>query len=120
MSNRFRPDARLRVRAEFTRVQDTGRRVSTRVLTLIGATNGLGHDRLGIIASRRMGNAVMRNRAKRRLREIFRQGDRDVPPAGQPGLDLVAIARRDLVRVPFGEARVDVAAAIRKLRRTCT
>ena len=66
-------------------MQETGRRVATKYVTLLGKANTLGHDRLGVIASRRLGNAVMRNRAKRRLRELFRHthpddAGRDVRP----------------------------------------
>ena len=119
MSKKFGRDVRLRARAEFTAVQDNGRRVSSRFLTLLGLPNALGRDRLGIIASRRLGGAVVRNRAKRRLREIFRHGGADVIPAGQPSLDLVAIARRDLVLAPIADVRADVRSAIGRLRRAC-
>ena len=93
MSKTFGREVRLRTRAQFTAVQDHGRRVSSRYVTLLAKTNDLGRDRLGIIASRRVGSAVMRNRAKRRLREIFRQEQPDVSSAAQPSIDVVAIAR---------------------------
>jgi len=116
MSQKFGRDVRLRTRAEFTAVQDTGRKVSSRHVILIGRPNQAGRDRLGIIASRRVGDAVARNRAKRRLREIFRQGEPDVITTGQPSLDLVAIARASLVDAPFAELRSDVQSAVRRLR----
>jgi len=116
MSHKFGRDVRLRTRAEFTAVQDTGRRVSSRYVTLIGRVNALGRDRLGIIASRRVGGAVLRNRAKRRLREIFRQGQPDMSQPPGPTLDVVAIARADLAKAPFGQLRTDVESALRRLR----
>ncbi len=58
MAQRFGPDARLRNRAEFKAVETGGRRVSGRFLTLVGKPNGRPNDRLGIIASRRVGGAV--------------------------------------------------------------
>jgi len=116
MSHKFGRDVRLRTRAEFTAVQDAGRRVSSRYVTLLGRVNALGRDRLGIIASRRVGGAVLRNRAKRRLREIFRQGRPDVTLQPQPTLDLVVIARADLARAPFSQVRADVESALRRLR----
>ena len=116
MPQKFGRDVRLRARAEFTAVQDNGRRVSSRFLTLIGRANGLGYDRLGIIASRRVGGAVVRNRAKRRLREIFRREEPDGMTPDPKSLDIVAIARRDLALAPFVLVRADVQAALKKLR----
>lgn len=117
MSKSLGRHVRLRVRGEYTAVQERGRRVSSRYLTLIGMPNQLDHDRLGIIASRKLGGAVIRNRAKRRLREIFRQSEPDTVPSGQPALDLVAIARRDLVSAPFADVNRDVQAAMARLRK---
>src|SRR6188768_2536808 len=58
MSTRLDRSVRLRVRAEFSLVQDQGRRVATRYLTLLAMPNSLNRDRLGIIASRRLGGAI--------------------------------------------------------------
>jgi ribonuclease P protein component len=119
MSNRFGPAARLRSRAEFTAVQQGGRKAPGRYLTMLGRPNSLGHDRLGIIASKRVGDAVDRNRAKRRIRELFRHTGK--PAARVPGtadLDLVVIARSELVQAPFPAVAADFHAALKKLRGT--
>ena len=113
MAGGFGPDARLHTRGEFVAVEDGGRRVAGRFLILVGKPNGRATDRLGIIASRRVGGAVDRNRAKRRLRELFR---RRAPLAGPRALDVVAIARPDLVRAPFADVQTDFLAALNKLR----
>jgi ribonuclease P protein component len=109
----FGRDARLRTRGEFVAVETGGRRVSGRFLILLGKPNGLDADRLGIIASRRVGGAIERNRAKRRLREMFR---RRAPQHGPRALDVVAIARPDLVSAPFADVQTDFLAALTKLR----
>lgn len=57
--------------------------------------------RLGVIASRRVGNAVRRNRAKRRLREVFRLNQEQLPPA----CHLVLIARASLPEESFAETQ---------------
>lgn len=116
MSHTFGRGARLSTRAEYTAVQEAGRRVSGRFLTLLGRPNGRSQDRLGIIASRRVGGAVVRNRAKRRLREIFRREASETVRADRPAIDFVAIARTDLARAPFAAVDADVRAALRKLR----
>ncbi len=117
MSVRFGPAARLHSRAEFTAVQQHGRRVSARFLTMLGQPNTLGRDRLGLIASRRVGGAVQRNRAKRRLRELFRrqQPDRAAPDAAVAGWDVVVIARSEAATAPFAELETDFTSALRRL-----
>jgi ribonuclease P protein component len=113
MSERFGPEARLHNRTEFQAVERGGRRVSGRFVTLVGKPNGGPADRLGIIASRRVGNAIARNRAKRRLREVFR---RRTQPGGLRALDVVVIARPELVEAAFAAVQSDFLAALTKLR----
>ena len=83
--------ARVRKRAEFERIQKGGARVSTRSFVLIiAARSDRGPTRLGITASRKIGGAVTRNRAKRIVREAFR-AEREL---FLPGIDLVVIVRK--------------------------
>lgn len=105
-TGRFRRTDRLLVSQEFRRVMRVGRRVPHGDLVLVIApaknkrrgngvlATGRG-SRLGITASRKVGNAVCRNRFKRRVREWFRgrraEFERD--------LDLVVIARRSGARL---------------------
>lgn len=117
MSTTFGPALRLRVRAEFDLVQRQGRRVSTRALILLGHPNDRDHDRLGIIASRRFGHAVMRTRAKRRLREVFRrQGPGNVRESGRQPMDVVAIPRREMLTLPFATFEAEFVRALERLR----
>jgi ribonuclease P protein component len=117
MSLRFSSTVRLKARPEFLLVQEQGHRVATKYLTLLGMANGKPTDRLGLIASRKFGNAVARNRAKRRLREIFRRHEPDtIGERGLKGLDLVAIPRRALLEASFAVVDADFCAAVLKLR----
>jgi ribonuclease P protein component len=61
-----------------------------------------GPPRVAVVASRRVGNAVDRNRAKRVLREASRQ------IAWAPGTDVVLVARGGCVTSPMGEVRDEV------------
>ncbi|MEI9952641.1 MAG: ribonuclease P protein component [Pseudomonadota bacterium] len=90
-SGRFPSRSRVRKRVEFLRIQDGGLRVSTsRFVLILSANAASSSPRLGITASRRVGNAVVRSRAKRLIREAFR-ATRELWPAG---IDLVVIVKR--------------------------
>jgi ribonuclease P protein component len=90
-AGRFPTSSRVRKRAEFLGIQNGGQRVSTPRFVLILTTSAApGSPRLGITASRRVGNAVVRSRAKRLCREAFR-ATRELWP---PGIDLVVIVKR--------------------------
>lgn len=118
MSLRLGPRVRLRTRREFTLVQEQGRRVAAKYMTVLALPNSLDHDRLGIIASRRLGNAVARNRAKRRIRELFRhQHPDEAALRGCRPLDLVVIARRELGTAPFAAVAADFTGALARLDR---
>ena len=91
----FRAHEHIRVRQDFQRVYDNGRRLSGRLMTVFVAPNGTTEPRLGIAATRKIGSAVVRNRAKRLARELFRHYK---PPGG---LDIVVIPRREMVDASY-------------------
>lgn len=119
MSQRLGPGVRLRARGEFALVQKQGRRVAAKYMTVLALPNTLDRDRLGIIASRRLGGAVTRNRAKRRVRELFRCQEPDTATSrGHTPLDVVVIPRRELVTAPFDALASDFRGALARLDRT--
>jgi len=120
MSQRFAAVVRLRSRADFTVVQKQGRRQATRYLTLLALPNERPVDRLGIVASRKIGGAVVRNTAKRRLRDIFRRLQPDCAAARHPWcVDIVAIPRREFTQAPLTAVEPDFVAALDRLRARC-
>jgi len=91
---RLRRADRLRSSRDYARVaRHSERRASRHFVLLVapqgGPGAGGGGSRLGLTVSRRVGNAVVRNRVKRRVREVFRT-QRTLAPAAR---DLVVIAR---------------------------
>jgi ribonuclease P protein component len=79
----------MKTPAEFERCYARKRSASDGVLIVYACENGLGHPRLGNSVSRKVGNAVVRNRYKRLFREAFRLEQHALPS----GVDLILIPR---------------------------
>jgi ribonuclease P protein component len=88
------PRQRLRRTAQFQIAYDQNRRWHGRHMVLFRLTLPDSSLRLGVVASKKVGNAVERARAKRRLREAFRR-HRHLFTAGRD--DLVLVARRSIL-----------------------
>lgn len=86
---RYTRQQRLQSRTDFRRVYERRCVVSDERLVLYACESDLRLTRLGLSVSRKVGNAVRRNRWKRLLREAFRQSQHDLPR----GLDLILIPR---------------------------
>jgi ribonuclease P protein component len=97
--------------SEYRSVYDMGRKVPSQRFILIGRENELEHHRLGITVSRKVGNAVVRNRTKRMLREVFRKSLATIPNH----FDLVVNARRGCSEASYATLREEFLAAVQKL-----
>jgi ribonuclease P protein component len=87
----FRPEERIRRRSDFQQVYTRGSKVHGRYCTLF-LMRGVGPaGRLGIAATKKLGGAVQRNRAKRLIREVFRLNKI------APGYDVVVVPKRELL-----------------------
>jgi ribonuclease P protein component len=104
---------RIKQGRDFARAREQGRRLAQGCLILNwvpiprGATS-----RVGVITGRRIGEAVVRTRARRLLREAFRLHQSHL---GLP-VDIVLVARPSIVGKPFGEVAGDYLAALKKAR----
>jgi len=90
LSHSFPKTLRLRRPAEFDAVYHKKVFAADDVLVINGMANGLSVTRLGLSVGRKVGNAVVRNRWKRRIREAFRQIQHDLPS----GIDIVVRPRK--------------------------
>ena len=82
---------RVRRRADFQRIYDRGTRLHGRFSTVFVLPNDTDIGRLGIAATKKLGGAVQRNRAKRLIREVFRRNKI------ASGFDVVIIPKRELL-----------------------
>ena len=108
---KFPRQRRIRKRPEFNTVFDRGQRIHGRFFTFLLLPTTITRSRLGIVASRKIGGAVQRNRAKRLIREMFRT---EVRLASPPAIDLVVIPRRELVEAEFATAAQDFRNTLRR------
>lgn len=107
----FRPHERIRRRAEFQRVYDSGFRVSSRYSTVFLLPNAQLPGRLGIAATRKLGGAVQRNKAKRLIREIFRRNKI------AHGFDVVVVPKHELIGASLSVLEADYRTIVeRRLR----
>ena len=90
---------RLRHSADFQRLRAEGKTWRHPFFTLSAAPNTLPTSRFGFIISRRVGNAVVRNRVRRLLREAVRHA----LPRLKAGFDIVFIVRNEIVNQPYSE-----------------
>lgn len=104
VSSRPAVPARLKRRAEFLRV-GKGRRWHGTAMTIQAASRSDedavadGAARFGFTLTKKVGNSVVRNRARRRLREAVRLAAPDL--SAKPGYDYVIVGRIDAIRLPF-------------------
>jgi len=94
-------------------VYDMGQRVTSRSFLLFGLPNAVGHARLGITVTRKLGGAVRRNRTKRLLREVFRRNRHRLTPA----LDVVVNARRGIEERSYAELEAEFVSRFEQLAR---
>jgi ribonuclease P protein component len=96
---------KLRRRADYLLCYRTGRRRHGAPAILYFVANQVGHPRLGITASRKVGNAVVRHKLKRRVKEIYRRW----PHRGQlPALDLVVHLKPEAGGADFRSLRTEL------------
>ena len=101
----------LKKNSDFRRLYAKGKSAATPYLVLYGRPNRRGENRLGYTVSVKLGGAVVRNRVRRRLREIVRLNEGRM----KQGWDLVVVARSRCVGAPYRKIEASFLAACGKL-----
>lgn len=99
---------RVRRRPDFERAYTSGVRIHGQLMTLFVVPNGGVTSRLGVAATRKLGSAVQRNRAKRLAREVFRRHKLG------SGVDVVIVPRREILDAPFSAIERDYLASLER------
>ena len=89
----------LKLNHVFRRLYRKGKSVANKYLVLYCRKNGSAENRIGLTVSAKLGHAVVRNRVRRRLREIYRLHESRF----QAGWDLVVVARSRAVDAPYAK-----------------
>jgi ribonuclease P protein component len=103
---RFTAGEHVRKRADFELIYKSGFKRSGRLMTMFTREREGGPARLGIAATRKMGDAVERNRAKRLVRELFRHNK---PVAA---VDVVVVPRREILAAPYDRIETEFRALL--------
>jgi ribonuclease P protein component len=106
---RFTAGEHVRKRADFELIYQTGFKRSGRLMTLFTREREAGAARLGIAATRKIGGAVERNRAKRVVREVFRHHK---PPGA---VDVVVVPRREMLDAPYERVEAEFRSLLQRL-----
>jgi len=101
----------LKKNHEFRRLYAKGRSAVSSTLVVYMRRTGRGGNRVGITVTAKLGNAVTRNRVRRRLREIYRLHEE----ALRRGADLVIVARARSVTASYAELERDFLDCCRRL-----
>ena len=101
----------LKENYEFRRLYQKGASAVSGGMVIYCRKNKLGHNRLGVTVSVKLGHAVVRNRARRRLREVYRLNADKLTQ----GWDIILVARGRTCRMPWKDLNEQFLRLSRKL-----
>jgi ribonuclease P protein component len=109
MDENFTPQERIRKKKDFLHLYKNGKRYRGKYFTLIYLSNELTFSRVAVVASKKLGNAVQRNRTKRWLRTLFRRNKKLL----EKPFDLIFIPRKEMHDAKWQDLTDDCRAALK-------
>lgn len=103
---------RINQEKDYNYIYKNAKRISGRYIIVFITRNNLQYNRFGIVTSKKVGNAVKRNRAKRRIRELSKKHMESI----NKGYDLVFVSRVSINEADFDQIEKDFLSAMRKAR----
>ena len=104
----FEKHERIKKRKDFLKVYEDGVRVNSKNFIVILSRNQAGNKRLGITVTKKVGNAVKRNRIKRLLREFFRLNKEALPDS----FDIVIIVKKGVTFLTYNDVYEELTALL--------
>ena len=108
----LKKDYKISTSKEYSFIYKTGKKVPGKYIILILRHNNADFNRFGIVASKKVGNAVKRNRAKRQIREIIKNNN----DSWKKGYDIVLIARTSINETSFAMLEKDLIYLVKRAR----
>lgn len=105
----LKPDV-LRKKKDFSSLYKKGKSVGGRYVVLFYRKNGLGYNRKAFLASKKVGKSVVRNRARRLMKESYRALESSLPK----GYDMIFIARYTICDQKYADVKKSIEAALRR------
>ena len=103
---------RVSSKEDYNHIYKNGKKIQAKYIIVFLAANNREYDRFGIVTSKKVGHAVQRNLAKRRIRAIIKNH----LPTLKPGFDLVIVARYNIKDALYAALEKDFLNAIKKAR----
>ncbi len=103
-------ELKIRKSQQYNNVYQNGRKLISKCLIIFLLDNNLKTNRYGIVTSKKIGNAVIRNKAKRRLRELIYEKHGEL----KQGYDIVLVCRPLISKVAYSQLKNDFSILLRK------
>jgi ribonuclease P protein component len=113
MDENFTPQERIRKKKDFLHLYKKGKRYRGKYFILIYLSNELTFSRVAVVASKKLGNAVQRNRTKRWLRTLFRRNKELL----EKPFDMIFIPRKEIHEAKWQNLTEEYQAALKFMRR---